>query len=134
METAAKSKSGTVLVVDDDPTSRLLASEILTNAGYTVFVAGNPDQSMQRLLFVGPSIILFDVNLGLMSGYDLCTKSKTAYPNLRSVFMFVTVNRTLDDVMTSKRVGGDDFIVKPFTAEELLTNIRKAIVAKQRRQ
>jgi len=134
LETAAKSKSGTVLVVDDDPTSRLLASEILTNAGYTVFVAGNPDQSMQRLLFVGPSIILFDVNLGLMSGYDLCTKSKTAYPNLRSVFMFVTVNRTLDDVMTSKRVGGDDFIVKPFTAEELLTNIRKAIVAKQRRQ
>lgn len=134
METAAKSKSGTVLVVDDDPTSRLLASEILTNAGYTVFVAGNPDQSMQRLLFVEPSIILFDVNLGLMSGYDLCTKSKTAYPNLRSVFMFVTVNRTLDDVMTSKRVGGDDFIVKPFTAEELLTNIRKAIVAKQRRQ
>jgi len=134
LETAAKSKSGTVLVVDDDPTSRLLASEILTNAGYTVFVAGNPDQSMQRLLFVEPSIILFDVNLGLMSGYDLCTKSKTAYPNLRSVFMFVTVNRTLDDVMTSKRVGGDDFIVKPFTAEELLTNIRKAIVAKQRRQ
>ena len=134
MEGAAKLRTGSVLVVDDDPTNRLFANDVLTAAGYTVFLASNPEQCMQRLVLVEPSIILLDVNLGYMSGYELCARIKTAYLDLRSIIMFVTVNRTLEDVMYSKQVGGDYFMVKPYTAEELLTNIRKAIVARQRKR
>lgn len=134
LDVSAKSRSGTVLVVDDDATCRSFANGILTEAGYTVFLANGPEQCMHQLLVVKPTIILLDVNLGRMSGYELCVRIKETYPNLRSIILFVTVNRSIDDVVWSKQAGGNYFMVKPYSAADLLTNIRKAMQAKQRRR
>ena len=127
-------KARTVLVVDDDPEIRLFASRVLDEAGFTVFLANNAKSCLEQLGVVEPSVIMLDVNLPDASGYELCATIRETYPNLNSTIFFATTNRTVDDVLLSKRAGGDYFMVKPFSAEELLSNIRKASQAKFRRK
>lgn len=127
-------KARTVLVVDDDLEIRLFASRVLDDAGFTVFLASNAKGCLEQLGVVEPSVIMLDVNLPDASGYELCATIRDTYPNLNSTIFFATTNRTVDDVLLSKRAGGDYFMVKPFTADELLSNLRKASQAKFRRK
>jgi two-component system OmpR family response regulator len=132
MSNEKTAKSGTVLVVDDDPEIRLLATEILRAEGYTVFEAEDASRCMKWLNVVQPSLILLDVNMPEVDGYRLCKTIRETYPSLPATILFVTSNKAADDVMMSRKVGGDYFLTKPFTAIQLVAGIKKAVIMKRR--
>jgi CheY-like chemotaxis protein len=116
------------LVVDDDPEARLYSGQILREAGYTVFAAENAARCLKWLAVVQPSIIMLDVNMPETNGYELCATIRENYPHLNAAVLFVTSNRTVDDVMNSKRVGGNYFLTKPYTGAQLLEAAQKAFM------
>ena len=134
MSSASSQKAkGSVLVVDDDQEIRLMAGEILRGAGFTVFAAEDAERCMKWLGVVQPSVILLDVNMPGTDGYVLCERIRAGFPQLGAAIVFVTSNRTADDVRMAKQVGGDYFVAKPYTADQLLDGIHKAFVMSRRR-
>jgi two-component system, cell cycle sensor histidine kinase and response regulator CckA len=116
----------TVLLVEDAPTIRRLAGEIMTRAGYTVIEAGDGDQAVQlaaRLRRI--DVLLTDVVMPRLNGIELAEQLRTTRRDLRVLFMSgytdyaIVRNGLLSDSTT--------FLQKPFTPEELLRKLRIVI-------
>jgi CheY-like chemotaxis protein len=116
----------TVLLVEDAPTVRRLAREIMTRAGYTVMEAGDGDQAVQlaaRLRRI--DVLLTDVVMPRLNGIELAEQLRTTRRDLRVLFMSgyadyaIVRNGLLSDSTT--------FLQKPFTPEELLRKLRIVI-------
>lgn len=130
MATAGKRKR-TILSVEDDPHASRLIRAILEAAGHTVFTESTSQGAMKALAQIQPSIILLDVNLGEESGYDLCQHIKASYPDRDTLFVFLTGNKTPEDVAMARQLGADYFIIKPFTPESLLGGLDRAFVGRR---
>lgn len=122
----------TAIIVDDMKTMREMLRTWLTDAGFFVIECASADDALQRLITITPNVILLDVNMPEIDGYELCSIIRRDYQHIRCPILFVTTNRTREDLQTAKQVGGDYFVVKPFTQETLLTGIKKAAVARRR--
>ena len=118
------------LHVDDDPMITKLVRRVLERAGYQVSSACNSAEALRALVESPPSMILLDVNIGDENGYELCNLMREA--GTTAPVAFLTANRTMEDVKMAQQVGGDYFIVKPFTPDALLAGLAKAASARQR--
>ena len=108
-----------VLVVDDERDIRLLLKETLAMEGYETDLAADGAEAV-RLLENGPDLILLDICLPDMDGYQVCRdiRSRTDAP---IVFLSARVEEA--DRIMGLKVGGDDYIMKPFSMDELLARI-----------
>jgi DNA-binding response OmpR family regulator len=122
------SPSKRALHVDDDPMIVKLVRRVLERTGYQVSSARNGAEALRALVEATPSLILLDVNIGDENGYELCNLMREA--GATAPIAFLTANRTMEDVKMAQEVGGDYFIVKPFTPEALLAGIEKAVSAR----
>ncbi len=109
-----------ILVVDDDPYLRKLTCFILTDAGYVTRQADERVSVLQALNEREPELILLDVAMPNVSGFDLCReiRSRSDVP-----IIFVSARGQLEDRVTGLQIGGDDYVVKPFEPVELLARI-----------
>jgi signal transduction histidine kinase len=109
-----------VVVAEDSPTQAELLREALSGAGYAVTLAGNGVQALAAARRIRPAVIISDVVMPDMDGYQLCRAVK-ADPALRDIpVMIVTSLRNGDDIMMALESGADNFIRKPFEPDALL--------------
>lgn len=108
-------EASTILVVDDDFTMRLLMREALEQAGFHVIEAENGEEALQLFISQNPSIILSDILMPEMNGFELCTQVR-AHP--RGQFIPILLVTGLDDsdsIDHAYDVGATDFLTKPIT-------------------
>src|SRR6476661_773650 len=116
-----------VLIVDDDDDILLIVQTILTSAGYSTSIARNGREGVDMALDVHPDLILLDVMMPELSGWEVCTTLKSAPETRQIPVAMMTVKSEIRDLITGMQVGADDYITKPFTRRKLLSTVRKLL-------
>jgi DNA-binding response OmpR family regulator len=111
-----------ILVVDDETDIREILQFNLENAGYTVETAASAEEALEKL---GPEhgLILLDVMMGGMSGYKMAEHLRKEKGNDIPI-IFLTARTGQDDLLTGFNAGGDDYITKPFSIQEVVVRVR----------
>ncbi|MEK7810063.1 MAG: HD domain-containing phosphohydrolase [Chloroflexota bacterium] len=113
-----------ILIVEDDAMLSQGLQDWLQFVGYRVQLASNGREALERLENVHPNIILADIIMPEMDGYQLFEAVRSR-PELNTIpFLFLTGRAQKSDVLIGKGLGADDYITKPWGPEELLTAIR----------
>ena len=122
-----------ILVVDDDPKDLELLLETLKNTDFQVMTATNGNEALLKLKNQKPSLILLDIVMPEMNGYQFCQmlKSESAYKDIPIVFF--TCKNTDEDKQWGYDLGANDYISKPYTREELFTVLRKFFPQNQKK-
>ena len=116
---------GTILVVDDSPTVCKLVSITLEKHGYRVITAGNGLEALARINDGLPDLILLDITMPRIDGYQLC---KIIKGNLDTKYIPVVMLTGKDgfiDKVRGRMAGSTDYITKPFDADTLLRAVEK---------
>lgn len=120
--TAAKDTR--ILIAEDSPTQAVRLRYALENAGHTVIATANGRQALDSALAEKPSLIISDILMPEMNGYDLCHQIKTN-PALKDVpVILVTALSDPQDVIRGLECGADNFIVKPYEDHHLINRIQ----------
>lgn len=109
-----------IFIIEDEPLIRKELKLLLENALYEVYSTDNYDKAEEKICITKPDLVLLDVNLPEISGFDLCVKirEKTGVP-----IIFLTSRTDAMDELTGMLKGGDDYITKPYQAPILLARI-----------
>ncbi len=113
-----------VMIVDDDPLIRQLLSYQLGTAGYHVSTAQSGQDALERLIRDHPDIVLLDVVMPGISGWDVCHQIRTCSP---VPVIMLTAKTAENDVLTGLESGADDYIAKPFSLPQLLARIEAVL-------
>jgi len=117
----ALAKQGpTVLAVDDDPGILRIIEMLLSRNGYTVRTAPNGEKALSLLRSFSPAVLITDVQMPGMSGYDLCSVVKHDERLATVPVVFLTAQGTPQDYKTGHDMGAVMYMVKPFKPERLL--------------
>jgi two-component system, cell cycle response regulator len=126
-ENKPPSRQDTILVVDDKPNNRLLFQTYLTSAGYEVETARNGEEAIQRIESVPPSLVVLDVMLPKMDGYEACRQVRKLKQAGFVPIIMVTALHGEDERLKGIEAGADDFIGRPFNRLELLIRIKSLL-------
>ena len=110
-----------VLVVDDEPNIRDLLSASLRFAGHQVLTSPNGTDAINKIAEHQPDIILLDVMLPDVSGFGVTKKIRSM--GIETPILFLTARDDTEDKITGLTVGGDDYVTKPFSLDEIMARI-----------
>ena len=114
-----------ILVVDDEPVNRRVLHNMLSKDGYEVAEVADGNLALQLLEENAHfDLILLDVMMPRLSGYDTCKKLRLKYPLEELPVIFLTARDRVSDLMEGFKAGGNDFLTKPVSKGELLTRVR----------
>jgi two-component system, OmpR family, KDP operon response regulator KdpE len=119
--------AGRILVVDDEPQIRRVMRTTLTARGYEVTDARSGEEAAERVREEKFDLILLDVNMPGMSGFDFCRMVRSGQSVPDPAIIMLTVRNAEKDKVEALDAGADDYIVKPFSTPELLARIRAAL-------
>ena len=119
-----KIKAAKILVIDDESELTEIIQTFLENAGYQVIAENSAVMGVERARNFNPDLILLDISMPFMDGYDVCKELKKAKTTSNIPVVFLSGRDTKEDSGRSFEVGGDMFIKKPFSCERLLDIIR----------
>ena len=123
-----------ILVVDDKPDNVRLLSTILTERGYQVRKALNGQRAIATVQEFPPTLILLDVMMPEMNGYEVCAKLK-ASPQTSSIpVIFLSALDDVIDKVKAFEVGGVDYITKPFHGKEVLARVANQLTIQSQQQ
>jgi two-component system KDP operon response regulator KdpE len=114
----------TLLLVDDEHQIRRVLQTTLCEAGYVVILAKNGQEGIDTVVREHPDLVLLDINLPDMSGFDACRLIRLSFAG---PILMVTVRNSVRDKIDALDAGADDYIVKPFAMGELLARVRAAL-------
>ncbi len=114
-----------LLVVDDEPNIRELLSASLRFYGFDVSVAGNGDDAVRLTRSLRPDLLVLDVMMPKTDGFDVVRRLRSEGVHVPVVFL--TAKDATDDKVTGLTVGGDDYVTKPFSLEELVARVRAVL-------
>jgi len=117
-----KEESKRILVVDDEPNINDLISTSLKFSGFDVRSAMNGAQALAIAEEFKPHALVLDVMMPGMNGFEVCEKLRK--DGLKVGVLFLTAKDSTDDKVTGLTIGGDDYMVKPFSLEELIARVR----------
>jgi len=113
-----------ILVVDDEIGSRRLLTEILSREGYKVRPANGPQVALESAMAQPPSLILLDVRMPDMDGFEVCRRLKQDERTRDVPIIFVSALQDVDDRVQGFEVGGVDFVSKPIEEAEVLARVK----------
>jgi CheY-like chemotaxis protein/HPt (histidine-containing phosphotransfer) domain-containing protein len=112
-----------VLIVEDAPANIQALTAILREKGYAISIATNGRQALDVLASVRPDLILLDVMMPEMDGFETCSRIK-ASPQWRDIpIIFLTAKSETGDIVRGFELGAVDYVAKPFHAHELLARV-----------
>lgn len=112
------------LIVDDDLALADVLSFTLRRAGYEVIVANDGAMALERWKQASPDIIILDLNLPKLNGLEVCRRIRA---DSKVPILILSVRNEDDDVVTALRYGADDYVVKPFSARQLVARVEAAL-------
>ncbi len=113
-----------ILVVDDEPQNIKLLGEMLRAEGYEVAVARNGEEALARIEAARPNLVLLDVVMPGLSGYEVCERLRAAESTRLLPIILVTGARPEEERVRGLDAGADEFLTKPVNREELLARVR----------
>ena len=113
-----------VLVVEDDRNIADLLELYLQKEGYTVTLASDGGEGLNKFRATGPDLVLLDVMMPVMDGYELC---RTIRAESKTPIIMLTAKTETDDKVTGLKSGADDYITKPFEMREVLARIEAVL-------
>jgi two-component system, OmpR family, KDP operon response regulator KdpE len=116
--------AATILIVDDEPQIRRVMRTTLTSHGYSVIEAKSGDEALDTLRSERADLIILDVNMPGTSGVETCREIRRTSD---TPIIMLTVRNTEKDKVQALDAGADDYVVKPFGADELMARIRAAL-------
>lgn len=120
-----------ILIVDDTPDNLRLLSNMLMSQGYQVRKAINGKLALKGVQLSQPDLILLDINMPEINGYEVCKKLKSTEVTRNIPVIFISaLDETLDKVKAFQ-VGGVDYITKPFQLEEVLARVENQLTIHQ---
>ena len=118
-----------ILIAEDERDIRDLVAFTLRFAGHEVAAASNGEEAVQLAPKEKPDLILMDVRMPRMTGYDACRVMK-ADPNLKDIpVVFLSAKGQESEIQTGLDVGAEEYLLKPFAPDQLTDRV-KAILAK----
>ncbi len=117
-----------ILVVDDDPVVRRIVLELLNNR-YTVILASTGVQLPDLLQRHQPNLVILDVMLPWVNGFELCRIIKTHEQGQETPVLFLTSCKEKEDLMTGREVGAAGYLTKPFYAKDLYREVERLLAA-----
>ncbi|MGD9606699.1 MAG: response regulator transcription factor [Leucobacter sp.] len=118
----AQNKGPRILIVDDEPSIRELLSTSLRFAGFGVRSVANGAQTISAVLEEEPDLIILDVMLPDMNGFSVTKRLRTA--GYTAPILFLTAKDEVEDKVQGLTVGGDDYVTKPFSLDEIIARIK----------
>ncbi|BCO10838.1 diguanylate cyclase response regulator [Desulfolithobacter dissulfuricans] len=120
-----------LLLADDSRIVTKLLSRVLGEAGYRVTAVQSGDEALALAPRLMPDLILLDVDMPGLSGFEVCRRLKKD-PALADIpVLFVTARNEKEDIVTGFAAGGQDYVTKPYTQEELLARVQTHLALKQ---
>lgn len=119
--------SGKILLIEDDKALALTIINLLRVKGYEISHAPDGAVGIQKAFELLPDLILCDISMKEISGYDVFNVLKESSATAMIPFVFLTGKSELKDIRFGMQLGADDYIVKPFEYDELITSIATRI-------
>src|SRR6202163_4471598 len=116
--------TSTILIVDDDPQIRRVMRTTLSSNGYSVIEARSGEEALEMMRKERAELVLLDVNMPGMSALEVCREIRDQSD---VAIIMLTVRNPEHDKVLALDAGADDYVVKPFSIEELLARIRSAL-------
>jgi diguanylate cyclase (GGDEF)-like protein len=123
-----------ILIADDNRVIIRLLGELLTKEGYQVAEVHDGKSVIKSLPSIQPDLILLDVDLPEMSGFEVCRKLKQNSDSADIPVLFVTSRNDKKDILAGFAAGGQDYVVKPSTRAELLARVRTHLALRRTQQ
>ncbi len=117
-----------ILVVDDDPVVRRIILELLNNR-FSVILASTGVQLPDLLEKHRPDLVILDVMLPWVNGFELCRIIKTQASGQNLPVLFLTGCKEKEDKMTGREVGASGYLTKPFYAKDLYKEVERLLAA-----
>jgi two-component system OmpR family response regulator len=114
-----------VVVVDDEPSLRDLLVASLRFAGFDVATASSGHDALEVIAQVEPDLVVLDVMLGDIDGFEVTRRLRER--GIRVPVLFLTARDDVASTVAGLTVGGDDYVTKPFSLEELVARIRAVL-------
>ncbi|MBF0094417.1 MAG: response regulator [Alphaproteobacteria bacterium] len=111
----------TILIIDDEPVNAHLISQLLKQ--HNVIVALNGYDGIDMALDQRPDLILLDINMPGMRGFEVCERLRANPVTVDTPILFLTTVDALEDKVRGFAVGGHDYIVKPYSKEEVVARV-----------
>jgi diguanylate cyclase (GGDEF)-like protein len=123
-----------ILIVDDNPDNLRLLAKILESQGYIVRKALNGRMALQGVRRDPPTLILLDINMPEMNGYEVCQKLKASEASSQIPVIFISALERLENKVQAFELGGVDYITKPFQEQEVLMRVKNQLLIQKQRQ
>ena len=118
-----------ILIAEDERDIRDLVAFTLRFAGYEVFAAANGEEAVEMAPNVSPDLILMDVRMPRMTGYEACRIMKLN-PDLRDIpIVFLSAKGQETEIQQGLDAGAEEYLLKPFAPDQLTSHV-KTILAK----
>lgn len=117
----------TILIVEDNDVLRQGLEALLQAEGYAVLTASQGHEALQQMQAVAPDLILSDISMPEMDGYTFFERVRSRPDWVSIPFIFLTARRGREDIFAGKKLGAEDYLVKPVTRQELTTTIRSRL-------
>ncbi|MGE5463189.1 MAG: response regulator transcription factor [Syntrophothermus sp.] len=118
-----------ILIAEDERDIRDLVAFTLRFAGYEVFAAANGEEAVELAPQVNPDLILMDVRMPRMTGYEACRIMKLN-PDLRDIpIVFLSAKGQETEIQQGLEAGAEEYLLKPFAPDQLTSHV-KTILAK----
>lgn len=123
-----------ILIIDDNVTNLKVAIDTLESYAYEVVMARNGKDGLQRAKIAQPDLILLDIKMPDMDGYQVCRRLKADEQTRQIPVIFISALDEVFDKMTAFSIGGVDYITKPFQTEEMLARVRTHLALRRLQQ
>jgi diguanylate cyclase (GGDEF)-like protein len=116
-----------ILVVDDEPHIQQILRFTLEKAGYQVFCASDGEEALEKMTEVKPSLVLLDVMMPKIDGFEVCRKMRQDFILNQIPVIMLTAKGDLTEKVRGLDGGANDYLVKPYSNEELLLRVRNVL-------
>ncbi|GAB4477208.1 MAG: response regulator [Anaerolineales bacterium] len=116
--------SGKILAVDDDPINLKLVAATLGKEGYEIITAGNGKEGYQKAEEILPDLVILDVMMPEMDGYQVCSLLRKNPKTAKMPVMMLTSLSSVEQKIKGFDAGADDYLAKPFAPDELIAHVK----------
>src|SRR4029450_7795862 len=124
---APENSSYRILIADDEPHIRQILRFTLERAGYQVFTAADGEEALVRANEIKPSLVLLDVMMPKIDGYEVCRKMRQDFSLNQIPVIMLSARGDQRDRVPGLEGGANDYLVKPYSNEELLLRVKNVL-------